>query len=214
MTSCWCLACLHCAMSGPEALSSDYVTPDCERGVCDRALYEYTNRTCRVRSGPGADAPNKRARKHGHDLAAKLSPGGGEWVLVEAYDEDADGDEVWLGRTVTSPRLDGGACQKQTMKTTLHADESRSTVFDSGDFAIAVQWYERSPIDLDRLTFAPGDGVVCVINSTELRGVVSEGGVRSLGVQGGACRGGGGPGGELMVALDRKHEAHAVDWCR
>lgn len=112
--SCWCLACLHCVMTGPEALSLNYETPGCARGDCDSALYEYANRTCRVRSGPGSDAPNELARKRGHDLAAKLSPGGGDWVLVEAYDEDADGDEVWLGRTVGSPRLGGNACQKQT----------------------------------------------------------------------------------------------------
>ena len=63
----------------------------------------------------------------------------------------------------------------------------------------------------DRPTFVPGGGVVCVIDSTELRGIVSEGGARSLGLQDGACGGGGGPGGGLMVALDRKNEADAVD---
>ena len=46
-----------------------------------------------------------------------------------------------------------------------------------GDWAIAVEWLERTGSDPDRLTCGPGDGVVCFVNSTELRRIVAEGGV-------------------------------------
>ena len=55
----------------------------------------------------------------------------------------------------------------------------------------------------DRITFVPGDGVVCFVNSTELRHIVAKGGVfpRAGGQQG-------------EFALERKEEAGAQDWCR
>ena len=39
-----------------------------------------------------------------------------------------------------------------------------------------MEWFERGS-DPGRLTFVPGDGVVCFVNSTELRHIVAEGGV-------------------------------------
>jgi hypothetical protein len=67
----------------------------------------------------------------------------------------------------------------------------------------AVEWPERTGPDLDRLTFVPGDGVVCFVNSTELRHIVAEGGVfpRASGQQG-------------EFTLDCKEEADSQDWCR
>ena len=67
----------------------------------------------------------------------------------------------------------------------LHRDESQSTAFSAGDWAITLEWFERGS-DPDRLTFVPGDGVVCFVNSTELRHIAAEGGVfpRAGGQQG------------------------------
>jgi len=47
-------------------------------------------------------------------------------------------------------------------------------------------WQFRPLTHPDRLTFVPGDGVVCFVNSTELRHIVAEGGVflRAGGQQG------------------------------
>ena len=76
----------------------------------------------------------------------------------------------------------------------LHRDESQqSTAFSAGDWAIAVEWFERGS-DPDCPTFAPGDGVVCFVNSIELRRIVAEGGVfpRAGGQQGGYSRAQGG----------------------
>ena len=84
----------------------------------------------------------------------------------------------------------------------LHHDESQSTAFSAGDWAIAVEWFERGS-DPDCPTFAPGDGVVCFVNSTELRQIVAEGGVfpRAGGQQG-------------EFTLEHKEGADAQDWCR
>ena len=73
----------------------------------------------------------------------------------------------------------------------------------AGDWAIAVESLERTGPDPDRLTFAPGDGLVCFVNSTELRHIVAEGRVfpRAGGQQG-------------EFTLERKGEADAQDWCR
>jgi hypothetical protein len=85
----------------------------------------------------------------------------------------------------------------------LHRDESQSTAFSTGDWAIAVEWPERAGPDPDRLAFVPGDGVVYFVNSTEPRQIVAEGGVspRAGGQQG-------------ESTLERKEGAGAQDWCR
>ena len=81
----------------------------------------------------------------------------------------------------------------------LHRDESQSTAFSAGDWAIAVGWLGRGS-DPDRLTFVPGDGVVYLVNSTDLRHIVAEGGVspRAGGQQG-------------EFTLERKEGADAQD---
>ena len=49
-----------------------------------------------------------------------------------------------------------------------------------------MEWFERGS-DPDRPTFVPGGGVVCFVNSTDLRHIFAEGGVfpRAGGQQGG-----------------------------
>ena len=81
----------------------------------------------------------------------------------------------------------------------MHGDESQRTVYSEGDYAIAVEWFERSA-DIGGLTFEPGDGVVCFVNSTELRSIVGGSGVTVLG------------GGK--VRLSRAEEFFAQEWCR
>ena len=83
-------------------------------------------------------------------------------------------------------------------RTLLHRDESRSTAFSAGDWAIAVEWPERTGPDPGRPAFVPGGGMVCFVNSTEPRQIVAEGGVfpRAGGQQGG-------------FTLERKEEADA-----
>ena len=109
---------------------------------------------------------------------------------------------IWLARAVADAELGGKCCKRMSKRTLLHRDESQSTAFSAGDWAIAVEWFERGS-DPDRLTFVPGDGVVCFVNSTELRHIVAKGGVfpRAGGQQG-------------EFTLERKEEADAQDWCR
>lgn len=198
---------MQAAMSGHSGLSSQYVTAGCARGAFNPALYEYTNKNCRVKQGAGVGAPDELARRHGHKTAAELNTAGGEWVLVEAFDEDEFGDEVWLGRTVPRRQLGGKCCRRMTKKKTLHGDESRSTAYSNGDYAIAIEWYERVEGDLERRAFVPGDGVVCLVNSTELRRIVPPGGVAEQ-------PGHGGSDDETTFVLEREEEAFAQEWCR
>ena len=66
-----------------------------------------------------------------------------------------------------------------------------------------MEWLERTGSDPDRSIFVPGDGVVYFANSTELRHIVTEGGVfpRPDGMR-------------REVVLSRKEEADAQDSCR
>ena len=194
-------------------LSSEYVTEGCGRGASNPHLYEYANKNCRVKQGAGVGGPDELARRHGHETAAELAVAGGQWVLVEAFDEDEFGDEVWLGRTVPLQRFGGKCCRQMSKKTTLHGDESRSTAYSSGDYAIAIEWYERVEGGLDRRAFVPGDGVVCLVNSTELRRIVAPGGVTEQRSHGGGGSGGD-DGDELTFVLERQEEAWAQEWCR
>jgi len=93
-------------------LSSEYVTEGCGRGASNPHLYEYANKNCRVKQGAGVGGPDELARRHGHETAAELAVAGGQWVLVEAFDEDEFGDEVWLGRTVPLQRFGGKCCRR------------------------------------------------------------------------------------------------------
>jgi hypothetical protein len=189
------------------------VIEGCARGVADEGLYEYANKNCRAKQGAGAGDPDARAREHEHGIAAALDARGGrgglaggvigQYLLFGAYDEDKDGDEIWLARAVADERPGGRCCKQVSKRTLLHRDESRSTAFSVGDWAIAVDWLERTGSDPERHTLGPSDGVVCFVNSTELRHIVA---------RAGSSRGPTGKRGE--VVLSRKEEADAQDWCR
>ena len=147
---------------------------------------------------------NDRARLRGHELAAGLDVDGGQFVLVEAYDEDDDGDVMWLGRTVAVDRFGKKCCKKMSQTTKLHDQESRSTMYSKGDYAIAVDWYERVADDPERRTFIRGDGIICYFNSTELRYIMSEDGiVETKNSAGDSC-----------WEIDREEEVRGEDYCR
>ena len=202
--SCWCEACLRTAMFGPSALASTFEIDGCKRGASDKGLYEYENRSCRVLDGSSVGDANDRARLRGHKLAAGLDVDGGQFVLVEAYDEDDDGDVMWLGRTVAVDRFGKKCCKEMSHNTKLHDQESRSTMYSKGDYAIAVDWYERVADDPERRTFIRGDGIICYFNSTELRCIISEGGiVEAKNAAGDSC-----------WEIDREEEVRGEDYCR
>ena len=67
----------------------------------------------------------------------------GQYLLFEAYDEDKDGDVIWLARAVADAELGGKCCKRMSKRTLLHRDESQSTAFSAGDWAIAVEWLSR-----------------------------------------------------------------------
>ena len=184
-------------MIGHAALTSNYVIGGCARDVADEGLYEYVNKNCCAKQGDGAGDPDARAREHGHGLAAALDARGGggglaggaigQYLLFGAYDEDKDSDVIWLARAVADEGPGGRCCKQMSKRTLQHRGESRSTAFGVGDWAIAVEWIERTGSDPERLTSGPSDGVVCFVNSTELCQIVAEGGVfaRAGGQQGG-----------------------------
>ena len=206
--SCWCPACLNVAVAGPghgTRLTSAYEVLGCaKRG---NSLYEWRNASCRAKSGAEASSPDLRAREHGHELAAAgLIPG--QWVLVEAF---CDGeDEVWLGKTLGFGDFGRDYCCKRH-------DAAVATVygtrFNTGDYMVAVQWYERlsESGDGERREFIRGKRELDVINSTELRMVGFE-----MGAIGAfpAAAGNDDPGALLKWELPRDVEAEALTWCR
>ena len=122
---------------------------------------------------------------------------------MEAFDEDEDADVMWLGKTKAVDRFDGSCCIKMAKMMKLHDEESRSTMLSKGDHAIAVEWFERVSDDPQRRTFVRGDGIVCFVNSTELRHIVDPSGISER-LQGSAKR----------WHLDRDEENHGEDYCR
>ena len=105
---------MRTAMFGPGALASTFKIDGCKRGASDKDLYEYENSSCRVLDGSSVGDANDRARLRGHKLAAGLDVDGGQFVLVEAYDEDDDGDVMWLGRTVAVDRFGKKCCKEMS----------------------------------------------------------------------------------------------------
>ena len=127
-----------------------------------RMAQEYENSTSELASA------------RGHELAPQLDENGDEFILVEAFDEDKDGDVMWLAKTVPVERFDGECCLQVKKRMMIRENESRSTCYNKGDYAIAVEWFERVADDPERRTFVKGGGAVCFINSTELRRIIDE----------------------------------------
>ena len=124
--------------------------------------------------GAGVGELDERASARGHELAPQLDENGDEFILVEAFDEDKDGDVMWLAKTVPVERFDGECCLQVKKRMMIHENESQSTCYNKGDYAIAVEWFERVTDDPERRTSVKGDGAVCPINSTELRRIIDE----------------------------------------
>jgi hypothetical protein len=103
------------------------------RGVAGEGLYGYANKNCRARQGAGAGDPDARAREHWHGFAAALGArfgrgglaGGvsGQYLLFEAYNEDKNGDVIWLARAVADEGPGGRCCKQMSKRTLLHRDE-------------------------------------------------------------------------------------------
>jgi hypothetical protein len=168
--SCWCPACFDVAVAGPGAgtrLPSNNDLVGCAKA--GSPFYEWRNASCRAKTGNEASSPDRRARAHGHALAAAgLEPG--KWVLVEAFGDDED--DMWLGKTVAFGNFGPDSCCKR------HGGGAKKlygTAFNTGDYMVAVQWYERlyENGDGERREFVRGErmiDVICgMINSTELR---------------------------------------------
>lgn len=210
--SCWCPSCLQVAISGPAATSSSYKIDGCGRAAADAELYEYTNQSCAIANGAGTGELDDIARNRGHQLAPHLQKEGGEFILVEASGEDEDGDVMWLAEAVPADRFQGNCSLLMKKRMTIHGSESRSTNYTANDHAIAVEWYERVADDPERRTFVRGDGVVCFINSTELRRIV--GVVDDCECDGRCeCDGIVESSGDT-VELSRLAEFRALEWCR
>ena len=204
--SCWCPACFRVAVAGPAAgiLTSTYEVPGCAKA--GNPLYQWRNASCRAKTGAEASSPDQRARAHGHALAAAgLEPG--QWVLVEAYCDEED--VMWLGKTVAFGALGQGSCCKR------HDEGQKNlygTRFNTGDYLVAVQWYERLPEsgDGERREFIRGTREIDVINSTELRWYGFE--MISIGSFPGAAEDDAEA--QRKWELPRDIEAEALTWCR
>ena len=198
------------AAAGPAGsrLSSQYEVHGCVKA--SNALYVWHNSSCRAKSGPEASSPDQQARAHGHGLAqAGIEPG--QWVLVEAFCDDED--ELWLGKTLPFGDFDRHSpccCCKEYTGTQKILYGTR---FNTGDFMVAVQWYERLTElgDGERRKFIRGERMLDVINSTELRLVHFEmeatGVLSTLAVNDD-------PESRRKWRLPREVEAEALSWCR
>ena len=132
----------------------------CSKTGGQPVFYSWRNASCRAKEGAEVGSPDKRAREHGHELAAAgLEPG--QWVLVEAYDDDVD--ELWLGKTVDFGGFGSGGCCK---KHTGPQGNKYRTRFNMGDCMVTVQWYERVGEDGERREFVTGELGINVVNST------------------------------------------------
>ena len=117
---------------------------------------------------------------------------------------------MWLGKTLGFGDFGRDSCCKRhdTVVATVYG-----TRFNTGDYMVAVQWYERlsESGDGERREFIRGKRKLDVINSTELRMVGFE-----MGAIGAfpAAAGNDDPDALLKWELPRDVEAEALTWCR
>ena len=109
------------------------------------------------------NSTSELASARGHELAPQLDENGDEFILVEAFDEDKDGDVMWLAKTVPVERFDGEFCLQVKKRMMIHENESRSTHNNKGDYAIAVEWFER-PADDPRAADFRQRGRCCLLH--------------------------------------------------
>jgi hypothetical protein len=180
------------------------------------AFYEWSNKSCRAKTGGEAGSPDLRARTHEHALAAGILPVGGQWVLVEAHGNDKG--DLWLGKTLAFGGFNAPfpRCSK---KYTGQQANKFTTNFNNGDYMAAVQWYERlcESGDGERFEFVMGERQVDLINSTELRlagTALAPIGVLPAGVTDGIESASVSEEERVKWRLARGDEAEALTWCR
>ena len=207
--SCWCRVCFEVAMAGPGAgtrLTSQYEVRGCVKEA--NALYQWRNASCRAKTGAEACCPDQRARAHGHELAAVLKPG--QWVLIEAFNDEVD--ELWLAKTEACREFGlQPSCCKQHSSGQGNMYETR---FNTGDYMVALQWYERlsESGNGERREFVRGKRMIDVINSTELRLIGFE--MTCIGVFPAEAGSHDDKVARRKWELPRDVEAEALTWCR
>ena len=151
--------------------------------------------------------PHMRANAHGHELAPNVKPG--DWVLVEAWDDDDH--DVWLAKAVAHF---GQRCQRKTTVKQKNRFPEKGVRFTKGEYAIAVQYYGRvdaplasPPTNRGEQHFqleeeTPTDGIPDIVNSTELRSIVDAAELVEV------------PDGSGVWRLSRSAEEEALSWCR
>ena len=126
------------------------------------AFYEWSNKSCRAKTGGDASSPELRARAHGHALAAGLALESGQWVLVEAYGDEVG--ELWLAKTSEFGGFNSRSPRCSKKHTGQEANKYEAQL-NSGDYVIAVQRYGRLCESGcgERLEFLMGERQVDVI---------------------------------------------------
>jgi hypothetical protein len=193
---------------GPGAstcLNSQYEVRKCAKAA--DPLFRWRNGSCRAKTGPGANSPDKRAREQGLKLAVGAKPG--QWVLVEVLNDDAD--EMWLSKIVAFGAFGTEACCK------LHNEGQKNvfgTRYNTGDYMVDVQWYERLGESTERRESVGDKRMIDVIKSTELRLLGYE--MANIGVFPAATSNDEQDAREARVtwSLSRDDEAEALTWCR
>ena len=163
--ACNCTSCVDAKCHGtiePSAMGQvPSSTPGCTYASLP-TLFGWNRRSCNTVKQSAVAATRTESQRKARLAAPNLTAS--MWVFFQA--RECPDDDWWLGRAaaVTDEGFCGNCFRKFAVKETLD-DE----LFGANDFAITVQWYERSPSDPARLTFAMLDRGVCVVNTTELR---------------------------------------------
>ena len=116
-----------------------------------------------MRTDAGAVAATRATSQR---LAREMVPQlyAGVWIFCQS--RGCRQNDWWFGRAIAvdDDGFDGKCFRKFRQKTVLN-----SMKFNSDDYGITVQWYERSVSDPAQLEFAMGDPEICLVNANELR---------------------------------------------